>query len=292
MARRHASRGDADPFRWFEALLTAVGAQQVGRKWQCPSHATTGEHTASLRLARGDDGRLLLFCHAGCDFRDVLRALQLPGSALMTAPPTKPEVHARFYLRKLTFPEPKAGGSPADRGFRFEAEHPYGVPEPYAWKIRLRHPTTRAKEVSWESLNSKGERVPGLLGRRQADFPLYHEREIRMAIAADEVVIVCESESSADALVKTGWYATTWAGGAADPPVSRIAELLGRHPNALLIPDNDDAGRRCAEKLIRGAAVQHLLLGNEGEDARDLLVRLGPAEFRVVINAVLKEKDS
>lgn len=289
---RQTRKPAQDPVRWVEALLATLGAHRTGKKWQCPAHATVGEHSVSLRLARGDDGRLLLFCHAGCDWRDILRALKLPGSVLMVAPPTPPAKHARFYLRAMKFPEPKSGGgSPSERGFRFEAEHAYGQPA-FAWKIRLRHPTTREKEITWESLNPKGERVPGLLGRKQADFPLYLEKDVRMAMAAGEPVILCESESSVDALGKAGWYATTWAGGAADPPVERIRELLGNHGETLLIPDNDDAGRRCAEKLIRAATVRHLLMGDPGEDARDLLDRRGPGDFRAAVEAALKPAEA
>lgn len=282
-----ATQTATDPLRWITALLTAVGSERQGKKWQCPAHATTGEHSVSLRLDIGDDGRLLLYCHAGCDFRDILRALKVPGSVLMTAPPTLPAMHAHLYLRKMKFPAPRSAGTHAERGFQFEAEHPYGAPEPFAWKVRLRHPTTREKEITWESLNPHGERVPGLLGRKQIDFPLYRERDLGMALAAGEPIIVCESESSVDTLVKAGWYATTWAGGAADPPVERIRELLGNHRETLMIPDNDDAGRACAEKLKQAAAVQRFLLGDEGEDARDLLTRVGRDEFRGLVEGAL-----
>src|SRR5690606_11317112 len=122
------------------------------------------------------------------------------------------------------FPPPKAGGSPAERGFRFEAEHPYGDPKPIAWKIRMRHPSSGAKEILWESLNPSGERVPGLLGRRQVDLPLYRIADVRKAKFLDEPIVICESESSVDALNRAGIYATCWPGGAGDVPVSRSEE--------------------------------------------------------------------
>jgi DNA primase len=67
------------------------------------------------------------------------------------------------------------------------------------------------------------------------------------------------------------------------PPVDRIRILLGGHDGTLLIPDNDDAGRRCAEKLIHGQAVHRQLLGEPAEDARDLLARVGPDAFRTLV---------
>jgi hypothetical protein len=169
----------------------------------------------------------------------------------------------------VTFPPPRdnhGGGSPQQRGFRFEAEHPYGDPEPVAWKIRYRHPSSGEKDVRWESLNGKGERVLGLLGRAEADMALYREQLVRDGVRdPDEPVLLVESESSVDALIKkTGHVATTWAGGAASPPVARLGELLRDHPGTLLIPDYDEAGLICAERLIRGGVVRHMLLGRPG----------------------------
>lgn len=276
---------EADPLPWLEKLLRAVGSACVSRKWQCPAHATIGEHSTSLRLARGDGGRLLLFCHAGCDYRDILRALRLTPGALTWAPPTDPAVHARFYLRRLRFPEPKSGGgSLGQRGFTFEVDHPYGDP-PLAWKERYRHPTTGEKEIRWESVNPKGERVPGLLGRRQADLPLYRERDVKMAISAREPVLLVESESSVDALIKAGLYATTWAGGAADPPLDRLAEVFAEYAGLVIVPDNDTAGLTCLAKLRSRFTTARELIPGEGEDARDLLARVGAREFMKLVSA-------
>lgn len=40
----------------------------------CPAHPNT--RTPALSVKNGRDGRLLLFCHAGCSFLDVLAALR------------------------------------------------------------------------------------------------------------------------------------------------------------------------------------------------------------------------
>lgn len=40
----------------------------------CPAH---DDRNPSLSIAQGDDGRILLHCHAGCDFNKVLMALGL-----------------------------------------------------------------------------------------------------------------------------------------------------------------------------------------------------------------------
>lgn len=276
-----------DPAQWLADLLTATGAVRVGSKWQCPAHGATGEHSVALRLASGHGGRALLYCHAGCDWRDVLRALALTPDALWTEPATPPNRHARFFLRRLRFPPPKLagnGGTRAGRGFRFESEHEYAhwsdPRVPIAWKLRYRHPGSGAKEITWESTNPHGERVPGLLGRRQADLALYRQYDLTPALGAGERIVLVESESSADALARAGVYATTWCGGAADPPLRQLAHVLGAHDDLLIVPDNDDAGRRAGAALAAALPRASTLLGEPDEDARDILTRRGSAPFR------------
>lgn len=277
-----------DPLPWVESLLRAVGSTRVPDtakgKWQCPAHATTGAHSVSLRFATGDDGRLLVFCHAGCSFRDILRALKLPGTVLMYPPPTAPEVHAKFYLRKMKFPAPKSVGTLSERGLRLEAQHEYGHPA-YAWKLRYRHPTTGEKDIRWEALNPRGERGPGLMGRHEVDLPLYGESDLIHAIGAGEVIVLCESESSVDALTKAGIYATCWAGGASSPP-ERIRTVLGA-ANVVIVPDHDDAGLKCRDRLLHLLPSARVLLGEPGEDARDLLTRMGPRQLAEQVQTAL-----
>jgi len=43
----------------------------------CPAHKNT--KTPALSVSRGHDGRLLLKCHTGCDFNDVLQSLKEKG---------------------------------------------------------------------------------------------------------------------------------------------------------------------------------------------------------------------
>jgi hypothetical protein len=52
------------------------GVRKSGRGWsaRCPAHE---DRSASLSLAEGDDGRVLLRCFAGCGAADVVGALGL-----------------------------------------------------------------------------------------------------------------------------------------------------------------------------------------------------------------------
>lgn len=273
------------PVGWLGGLLDAVGSHQHGSKWQCPAHGTSGDHTPSLAVGERTKNGLgaWVHCHAGCTGDDILRALHLSRGDLRIPPPITPAAHAATL--RLTFPAPKipAGGSLAQQGFRFEREHPYtSVHEPrtvVAWKLRYRN-RSGAKEIRWESLNSAGERAPGLLGRPQSQLLLYRFPDWRVGALAGETVYLVESESSVDSLMRAGLYATCWPGGAGDPPERQIKRLLGHLADqVVIVPDHDAAGLACARKLHTWLPEARLVLGAPGEDARDILRRLGQAGF-------------
>ncbi len=65
----------SDPVAAILALLPdhkpAGSGQWIAR---CPAH---DDHNPSLSIAQGDDGRVLLRCHAGCETAAVVAALGL-----------------------------------------------------------------------------------------------------------------------------------------------------------------------------------------------------------------------
>jgi hypothetical protein len=62
-----------------ERITRALHGRWYGRYGLafCPAHANT--HTPALSFADGDDGRLLVRCHAGCGFTAILEALRALG---------------------------------------------------------------------------------------------------------------------------------------------------------------------------------------------------------------------
>jgi len=60
----------------FSSVLAAFEARKIGGtfKARCPAH---DDKVASLAIAEGQDGRVLLKCHAGCSLQDVLSAAGL-----------------------------------------------------------------------------------------------------------------------------------------------------------------------------------------------------------------------
>ncbi len=61
-----------------EAIALALGGRKAGRSWIacCPAHH---DRSPSLSISAGPDGKVLVRCHAGCDQRDLILALQERG---------------------------------------------------------------------------------------------------------------------------------------------------------------------------------------------------------------------
>jgi len=61
-----------------EEIALAIGGRKVGGTWMacCPVH---DDRTPSLSNNSGNDGKVLVYCHAGCDQRDVIAVLRRCG---------------------------------------------------------------------------------------------------------------------------------------------------------------------------------------------------------------------
>ena len=62
-----------------EALRTHGCAHDGGGTWTCPAHP---DAKASLSVRVADDGKVLLKCHAGCDWKHVVGALGIEAQDL------------------------------------------------------------------------------------------------------------------------------------------------------------------------------------------------------------------
>jgi hypothetical protein len=62
----------SEPVARFLRLLDNVAEISAGWTARCPAH---DDLVNSLSIAEGADGRVLLYCHAGCAFEDVVAAL-------------------------------------------------------------------------------------------------------------------------------------------------------------------------------------------------------------------------
>jgi putative DNA primase/helicase len=75
-------------------IAAALGGRREGRQWRCRCPVHGGR---SLFVRDGDVGRILVFCHGGCEARDVLAELRRSG--LLCGPSENyqlPAMHRRF----------------------------------------------------------------------------------------------------------------------------------------------------------------------------------------------------
>ncbi len=275
-----ASASASSAYSWVLSLLDEVGSgpPKHPSQRQCPAHE---DETPSLSVARGDDGRALLHCHTGCSLDDILKPLAIGRRHLFTPSSLTPAQHARICHLQLDFPSIRHHRGTGKRGGRsskmkLEAIHEYGDYR----LLRYRHPVTGNKSLEWEHRGAEGVWLSSLGGARLEDLPLYMEDQVLMGVAAGEMIVVVESESSVDAFVSFGVYATTWAGGARAPQVHRLADVLAG-AQVMVIPDHDEPGLACGRDVAAalravGANVTSRLPINPGEDARDLLRQCGP----------------
>lgn len=142
--------------------------------------------------------------------------------------------------------------------------------------------------------NGVGAWVNNLQGVRRV---LYRLPEL-VTVDRDELVFVTEGEKDADTVIKLGLTATTNAGGAGKWLVEYNEVLRGRQ--VVLLPDNDDVGKRHMREVARGlkdGAASIVILDLPGlgpkEDVSDWVDRGGTREqlYELAITAPLPQPE-
>ena len=256
---------------WLVAYVSASGSRCSGRNWQYPAHA---DGSPSLSLSEGSDGAVLVHCFAGCTVHQVMHALGLDLGRLFEPHVYSPERALGWQLRKPTFaPFRPSGGSGGSKrsGRPITTVHHVYVPD--AVRLERSRYAGGGKQCRWEVKTGRDWHYAA--GLDLASLPLYEHRQMLMGASPGEPVVVCESESSVDAMLKAGIYATTWAGGAASPQLHTLKEALAG-ARVVLIPDNDPPGLKCGEAIanaLRGVCDLATIIPDRGQDARDLLAK-------------------
>lgn len=185
---------------------------------RCPAH---DDRTASLAVSTGQDGKILLHCHAGCTTPDILAAIGLEPKDLF--PPKEPA--RRRGKRKQ------------------EAEYLYYDMQgnPILKKIKYRY-EDGSKGYQWFH-RDKGEWKD-----KQAGIvpPLYRQNAI--AAAGDQPIYVVEGEKDADTLAGCGMIAVSAPNGAGGKTkwLDAYTEAL-RGRDLVILQDNDEPGKAFAE---------------------------------------------
>jgi hypothetical protein len=259
-------------YKWFTDYLEVAGAVHIGRNWQCPAHE---DSYPSMTLMESKEGTVLLFCHAGCNYTQIVESLGLSARLLF-----EPHVLPAKRTYEMNLVKPKfnpvvyrpSGSNRSRREDFFIANHYYSE------SVRLERIKFESGEkiCRWQVFEEGRWVYSNGRTLDLNELPLYNETEVIRGGYVGEVIVVCESESSVDALSSSGIYATTWAGGASSLKVDRLRKVL-KDQRVLWVPDNDVAGLKCSTRMLEEVAPVSAewksILGDPNEDAKDMLSR-------------------
>lgn len=183
-----------------------------GERWsaRCPAHS---DQKNSLSVALGDSGKVLLHCFAGCEYRDILAALNLASKDLL---PTKKESQAETKKQVI------ATYTYTDEQGRLL----YQVVRYHPKDFRQRRPDGKG---GWNYTLGDVRRV------------LYRLLEVRLDVSKGKTVFIAEGEKDCDRLNSLGLCATTNAMGASAKWIEDYCLPL-KGANVVLLPDNDLPG--------------------------------------------------
>jgi putative DNA primase/helicase len=258
-------------------------ARKSGTGWsaRCPAHE---DRSPSLSISEGNDGRVLVHCHAGCSAEAVctkaglsLRDLMPERPVVRGSPPAKGFATADAAVRSM---EHRLGPAAAQWAYLDDrGQHVGSV-------VRWNNLDGTKREVRPLSLVSGEWRTCGLTVPR----PLYRLPELREA----DVVYVVEGEKAADAAKGLGLTATTSPHGSQSASKADWTILAGKQ--VVILPDNDAAGWQYAADVhdiltsLEPPAVIRVVelpgLPEDGGDIADLDATDPVGLFRLIEEAV------
>lgn len=284
------------------ARLTVVRGPVNGEyTCKCPAH---DDKVASLCVREGDDGRILLHCHARCSVQEVVKAMGLEMRDLYQD--EKPQGSSR---------KPKAEKKPARQTSprkQQEQEEPQQALQVAKKLTKVYHYTDESGadlfEVCRYEWTEQGLRKKTFLQRHydpsdpaaKADgyvwetrgirSVLYRLPAVRRAIDAGEPIYIVEGEKDADNLAALGLCATTNPGGANKRTPKWLPEHTAQLKGAkriVILEDNDETGVGDRKQVAAWLAAEYedvRLLSmtdivpdlQEHGDISDVLERLGP----------------
>ena len=235
-------------------LLSGVRPNGKGYLARCPAH---DDQNPSLSIDRGEDGRILLKCFAGCSADAICAALKItPADLFESNKPTRERVVAEY---------------------KYEDE-----------SGKLLYAVRRFEPKSFKSFRPDGQ--CGINGVRRV---LYRLPDVIAARQNGETIYICEGEKDCDAMAQRGLCATCNPFGACAKKTKEGYEIDSskwqesyteslRGADVVIIPDNDDPGRKHAELVaskLQGVAksVRTIKLPT-GKDAHDFFASGGTAE--------------
>lgn len=234
------------PIRRVLDRLADSGLHETGSGWsaRCPAHE---DRKASLSISEGDEGRVLLNCHAGCGLKSIVSALGLEEADLFDRDDQRPATTKASKAKKASkaFATAEAAAAAYERTLYKPAK---------SWTYRDRETLAEVGRVlRWDRPDGKKEIRP--ISRHADGWRLEHMADPRPLYGvefledADRVYVV-EGEKCCDAMSLVGglgFASTTSSGGSNAASKTDWSPLAGRE--VVILPDNDDAGRKYADEV-------------------------------------------
>jgi hypothetical protein len=191
--------------------------RKSGKGWSvvCPCH---NDKNPSLSVTDGDDGKLLLKCFAGCDFRDILAELRRRD--LVDDYDQGPRMKSDFIFFKSTKQEKVGKSDPPTAYVYYKAD---GTP-----RLRVNRTQNNAEWPFWQEYWD-GERFV----RGGGSEPKVPYRLAELIANPHATVLICEGEKDVDNVraLHDDIVATTSAGGELARGPQRIFQGPRCHPH-------------------------------------------------------------
>ena len=241
---------DTPSENFLAALHATTGEQPNGNGCtrRCPAH---DDQTPSLSVSEGDDGRVLLHCHAGCTVDAICTAVGLnPADLFVPSTSTKPrQTRKKRELCRQDNERPAGKTFPTAHDAIAELEQKLG-PHSAKWTYHDADENPVGVVVRWDKPDGKKDIRPvsrhgdaWIIGGMPEPRPLYGLPDLADA----NRVYVPEGETAADAARSIGLTATTSAHGAQSPLKTDWSPLAGKE--VVILPDNDQPGQNYADTV-------------------------------------------
>lgn len=205
-------------------LSKLTGKKKSGRQWiaRCPAHE---DSSPSLSIGEGEDGQVLVTCHAGCSLEDIVSSVGLTVNDLF--PETSPEVRERKKDELVAqYDYFDADGELVMQVCR------YLTPDG-GKTFRQRRPNSSGG-WNWDTAG--------------VEKPLYRLPQVLRAASASGHIYVAEGEKDVHTLEGLGLVATTNPGGAGKWQDNWTQAFMGAGLVTIII-DNDEPGRKHGETI-------------------------------------------
>ncbi len=205
-----------DPSQVVLSRLSGVHPTGDGWTARCPAH---DDRRNSLSISVAEDGKVLLKCHAGCEFKVIVAALGLEERDLFSDNPGNSGNGRKKIIETYNYSD--EAGNLVYQVCRY-----------------------RPKSFSQRRPDGKGGWIYNLRGISPL---LYRLPLVIEAVQKGHSVCITEGEKDVHTLERMRLIATCNSGGAGKFPASMVRHFAGA--KVVILPDNDDSGRKHALQM-------------------------------------------